>query len=118
MRAAFGVLADPDFGPIFFYSESDTSTFITLGANQHNIGQINRGFKLNNTSPHLSTARLNRSLVLFDHIDTLHDDPLFARQNTLNNSASTPLITRDHFDSVTSFYSEHRYHTPLQHFRC
>jgi hypothetical protein len=73
---------------------------------------VNRRFKLDDARPYLATACLHWTLMLFHDIDALNDHPLFARQDSLNNPTSTPLIPGNHLNGIASFDSKHRHHTP------
>jgi hypothetical protein len=89
--------------------DANASWFIALRTNQHDIGDINRGFELNTPRLNVATlARLGLFLVFGAEIDTLHNHPAFLRvyPDDLAALAFVFETATDNFDSIafTDFY--------------
>jgi hypothetical protein len=88
---------------IAFTGNAYPRRLIALGANKHNIGDMDWTFKLNDPGGNVTAALgLNSALMLLAHIDTLDNNALFVHQdpNHLAPFAAVFFSAGDHFDLI------------------
>jgi hypothetical protein len=95
------ILADAT-ADAFFALDPHANSLITLGANQHDIRNMHRPFKLDDTRVHGASLGLNLALVLLTHVDSLDNHTANIGQDFDNLATLAPVLfpAADHFDSI------------------
>src|SRR5579859_251636 len=93
----FTMLADPHLLAFLVYAMADASWQFALGAYQHDVGQIQRRFALNNTRRNLTVASLLGTLVLLDDVHALDNHPVLFVEYTNDFTLLSEVFPGDYF---------------------
>ncbi len=91
------VLADPYLGAVFKLFPADPNGLGTLRADQHQVGNVDKRFLLDNLA---GLGRVGRLHVTLDHVDPLHNGPVFPSVYLQDLADPALILPGDHFHLV------------------
>ena len=109
--AAF--LAEANLRSVFEHLSADPAGLCTFGANELEIGDVNRGFALDDLT---LLARITRLGMPLDHVDPFHRCLVLGRKNFQNLSHPSFVLSGDYFnlivrlEVISAFCHDSTYH--------